>query len=80
MQDEAAGAAPSAQVVQAQAEADRLRLQYQNLIRAMAHDAQELATAAGALAGAQIGFERRAPAVAPGGRRRRRRRRRCWTT
>jgi flagellar biosynthesis protein FlhF len=57
LQDEPAGAAPSAQVVQAQAEADRLRLQYQNLIRAMAHDAQELATAAGALAGAQIGFE-----------------------
>ncbi|MGJ7507255.1 flagellar biosynthesis protein FlhF [Variovorax sp. GT1P44] len=57
MQDEPAGSAPSAQVVQARAEADRLRLQYQNLIRAMAHDAQELATAAGALAGAQIGFE-----------------------
>ncbi|SEA42933.1 flagellar biosynthesis protein FlhF [Variovorax sp. YR216] len=57
MQDEPAGTAPSAQVVQAQAETDRLRTQYQNLIRAMAHDAQELATAAGALAGAQIGFE-----------------------
>lgn len=57
MQDEPAGGAPSAQVVQARAEADRLRMQYQNLIRAMAHDAQELATAAGALAGAQIGFE-----------------------
>ena len=57
MQDEPTGAAPSAQVVQAQAEAERLRLQYRNLIRAMAHDAQELATAAGALAGAQIGFE-----------------------
>lgn len=57
MHDEPAGAAPSAQVVQAQAEADRLRAQYQNLIRAMAHDAQELATVAGALAGAQIGFE-----------------------
>ncbi len=50
--------APSAQTMQAQAEADRLRSQYHNLIRAMAHDAQELATAAGALAGAQIGFER----------------------
>jgi flagellar biosynthesis protein FlhF len=57
LQDEPGGAAPSAQVVQAQAEAERLRLQYQNLIRAMAHDAQELATAAGALAGAQIGFD-----------------------
>ena len=57
MHEEPAGAVPSAQVVQAQAEADRLRTQYQNLIRAMAHDAQELATAAGALAGAQIGFE-----------------------
>ncbi|VTU33246.1 flagellar biosynthesis protein FlhF [Variovorax sp. PBL-E5] len=57
LQDEPAGAASSAQVVQAQAETDRLRVQYQNLIRAMAHDAQELATAAGALAGAQIGFE-----------------------
>jgi len=55
--DGAAGEANSAQAVQAQAEADRLRMQYQNLIRAMAHDAQELATAAGALAGAQIGFE-----------------------
>lgn len=50
--------APSAQTMQAQAEADRLRSQYHNLIRAMAHDAQELATAAGALSGAQIGFER----------------------
>ncbi len=58
LQDEPAGDAPSAQVVQAQAEAERLRVQYQNLIRAMAHDAQELATAAGALAGAQIGFDR----------------------
>jgi len=57
MQDEPPGAAPLALVVQAQAEADRLRAQYQNLIRAMAHDAQELATAAGALAGAPIGFE-----------------------
>jgi flagellar biosynthesis protein FlhF len=58
LQEEPAGTAPSAQVVQAQGEADRLRLKYQNLIRAMAHDAQELATAASALAGAQIGFER----------------------
>ncbi len=58
LQEEPAGAGPSAQVVQAQGETDRLRLKYQNLIRAMAHDAQELATAAGALAGAQIGFER----------------------
>jgi len=58
LNDEPAGAGPSAQVVQAQGEADRLRLKYQNLIRAMAHDAQELATAASALAGAQIGFER----------------------
>lgn len=57
MRDEPAGAVPSAQVVQAQAETDRIRAQYQNLIRAIAHDAQELATAAGALAGAQIGFE-----------------------
>ncbi|MEZ2296759.1 flagellar biosynthesis protein FlhF [Variovorax sp. RCC_210] len=61
LQEEGAGAnsaAASAQVVQAQGETDRLRLKYQNLIRAMAHDAQELATAASALAGAQIGFER----------------------
>ncbi|RQO46205.1 flagellar biosynthesis protein FlhF [Variovorax sp. KBW07] len=58
LNDEPAGAGPSAQVVQAQGETDRLRLKYQNLIRAMAHDAQELATAASALAGAQIGFER----------------------
>ncbi|WP_341891714.1 flagellar biosynthesis protein FlhF [Variovorax sp. YR752] len=47
-------AAPSAQ---AQGETDRLRLRYQSLIRAMAHDAQELATTAGALAGAHIGFD-----------------------
>ncbi len=58
LQNEPAGAGPSAQAVQAQAQTDRLRLQYQNLIRAMAHDAQELAAAAGALAGAPIGFER----------------------
>ncbi|MGJ7612026.1 MULTISPECIES: flagellar biosynthesis protein FlhF [unclassified Variovorax] len=58
LQEEPAGAGPSAQVVQAQGETDRLRLKYQNLIRAMAHDAQELATAASALSGAQIGFER----------------------
>ncbi|WP_390345935.1 flagellar biosynthesis protein FlhF [Variovorax boronicumulans] len=47
-------AAPSPQ---AQGETDRLRLRYQSLIRAMAHDAQELATTAGALAGAHIGFD-----------------------
>ena len=58
LHEEPAGAGPSAQVVQAQGETDRLRLKYQNLIRAMAHDAQELATTASALAGAQIGFER----------------------
>lgn len=45
---------PSAQ---AQGETDRLRLRYQSLIRAMAHDAQELATTAGALSGAHIGFD-----------------------
>jgi flagellar biosynthesis protein FlhF len=58
LQEEPAGAAVSAQVEQAQGETDRLRLKYHNLIRAMAHDAQELATTASALAGAQIGFER----------------------
>jgi flagellar biosynthesis protein FlhF len=58
MQEEAASAGVSQQVVQAKGETDLLRLKYQNLIRAMAHDAQELATTASALSGAQIGFER----------------------
>lgn len=58
LQEEAASAGVSQQVVQAKGETDLLRLKYQNLIRAMAHDAQELATTASALSGAQIGFER----------------------
>ncbi|MET3477340.1 flagellar biosynthesis protein FlhF [Variovorax atrisoli] len=59
LQEEAASGAASQHAVQkAQGETDLLRLKYQNLIRAMAHDAQELATTASALAGAQIGFER----------------------
>jgi flagellar biosynthesis protein FlhF len=46
----------SAEVAQAQAEAERLRASYQQLIRAMAHDAQELAQVADALAGAPLAF------------------------
>ncbi len=57
LQDKPMAADAQAQVVQAQAETDRLRLQYQQLIRAMAHDAQEVAAASQALAGAAIGFE-----------------------
>jgi len=48
---------PSAAELQAQAEAGRLRTRYQNLIRAMAHDAQELAATARALSDAGIGFD-----------------------
>jgi len=57
-EDGASGGASQQAVQKAQGETDLLRLKYQNLIRAMAHDAQELATTASALAGAQIGFER----------------------
>jgi len=57
MRDGAADGAPSEAEMQAQAEAGRLRMQYQNLIRAMAHDAEELAGVAAALAKAPIGFE-----------------------
>lgn len=46
-----------AEIAQAQAEADRLRMQYQRLIHAMAHDAEAVADAAGALGGAALGFE-----------------------
>ncbi|WP_446621755.1 flagellar biosynthesis protein FlhF [Variovorax sp. LARHSF232] len=46
----------SAEVAQALAEAERLRVSYQQLIRAMAHDAQELAQVADALAGAPLAF------------------------
>lgn len=57
LQDKPAGAEASAEVEQAQAETDRLRMQYQRLIQAMAHDAQEVAAAAAALTGAELGFE-----------------------
>lgn len=57
LQDKPAGADASAEVEQAQAETDRLRMQYQRLIQAMAHDAQEVAAAAAALTGAELGFE-----------------------
>jgi len=56
LQDKPAGADASAEVEQAQAETDRLRMQYQRLIQAMAHDAQEVAAAAAALTGAELGF------------------------
>ncbi|MDM0042988.1 flagellar biosynthesis protein FlhF [Variovorax dokdonensis] len=57
MREAPEGTGPSAGELQAQAEADRLRHQYQNLIRAMAHDAQELAGTAASLSGAGIGFD-----------------------
>ncbi|MEJ7687148.1 MAG: flagellar biosynthesis protein FlhF [Variovorax sp.] len=57
LQDKPMLADAQAQMVQAQAETDRLRVQYQRLIEAMAHDAQEVAAASAALAGAGIGFE-----------------------
>ena len=53
LQDGSANAEASA----AHAEAERQRLQYRQLIRAMAHDAQEVAAAASALAAAPLGFE-----------------------
>ncbi|MBT2335638.1 flagellar biosynthesis protein FlhF [Variovorax paradoxus] len=53
LQDGSASAEASA----AHAEAERQRLQYRQLIRAMAHDAQEVAAAASALAAAPLGFE-----------------------
>ena len=56
LQDKPANTEASAEVAVAQAEADRLRQQYQQLIRAMAHDAQEVASAAAALTGAELGF------------------------
>ncbi|MBS0342495.1 MAG: flagellar biosynthesis protein FlhF [Proteobacteria bacterium] len=46
-----------AEIAQAQAETDRLRAQYQRLIHAMAHDAEAVADAAGALGAAAVGFE-----------------------
>ena len=57
LQDKPTGPEVSADVARAQVEVERLRLQYQQLIRVMAHDPQELSTTAGALAGADIGFE-----------------------
>jgi flagellar biosynthesis protein FlhF len=43
-------------VARARAQTDRLRLQYQQLIRAMAHDAQEIASSAKALEACCVGF------------------------
>ncbi len=57
LQDQPTGPEASAEVAQAQAEVERLRLQNQQLIRLTAHDTQQLASTAGALAGADIGFE-----------------------
>lgn len=56
LQDGSANADASAAHA-AQAEAERQRLQYRQLIRAMAHDAQEVAAAAAALASAPLGFD-----------------------
>ena len=47
---------PAGEVAAAKAQAEQLRVRYQRLIRAMAHDAQEVAAAAGALQAAGLGF------------------------
>jgi flagellar biosynthesis protein FlhF len=57
MQDPSVPADARAEVARAQSEAERVRLQYQRLIRAMAHDAEELAVAAATLSRLEIGFE-----------------------
>ncbi|VTU27009.1 Flagella-associated GTP-binding protein [Variovorax sp. PBS-H4] len=57
LQDRPAGAEEASEVAQAQAETERLRVRYQQLIHAMAHDAQEVAWAAKALADADLGFD-----------------------
>ena len=57
LQDRPAAAENASEVAQAQAETERLRLKYQQLIHAMAHDAQEVAWAAKALADADLGFD-----------------------
>ncbi|VTU22621.1 Flagella-associated GTP-binding protein [Variovorax sp. PBL-H6] len=57
LQDRPADAEDASEVAQAQAETERLRLKYQQLIHAMAHDAQEVAWAAKALADADLGFD-----------------------
>ncbi|MDR6860044.1 flagellar biosynthesis protein FlhF [Variovorax guangxiensis] len=57
LQDRPAPAEGASQVAEAQAETERLRLKYQQLIHAMAHDAQEVAWAAKALADADLGFD-----------------------
>lgn len=45
------------EIERARAQADRLRQQYQRLIRAMAHDAEEVAAAAAALQQSDVGFD-----------------------
>jgi flagellar biosynthesis protein FlhF len=57
LQDRPAPAEAASQVAEAQAETERLRLKYRQLIHAMAHDAQEVAWAARALADADLGFD-----------------------
>jgi flagellar biosynthesis protein FlhF len=57
LQDRPAAAENASEVAQAQAETERLRVKYQQLIHAMAHDAQEVAWAAKALADADLGFD-----------------------
>lgn len=57
LQDRPAPAEGASPVAEAQAETERLRLKYQQLIHAMAHDAQEVAWAAKALAEADLGFD-----------------------
>ncbi len=49
-------AAPADEIARVTAEADRLRQQYAQLIRAMAHDAEEISDAAQHLARADVGF------------------------
>lgn len=57
LQDPPAPGDDSAEVAKARAQADRLRLQYLQLISAMAHDAQEVAVAADTLREAGLGFD-----------------------
>lgn len=45
------------EIESARAQADRLRQQYERLIRAMAHDAEEVAAAAAALQQSDVGFD-----------------------
>ena len=53
---QAVAAESATEVATAKAQAERVRLQYEQLIRAMAHDAKEVAAAAATLQDADVGF------------------------